>query len=71
MPKRNNTVLKLSHFLYDSRCIETAVREFSDSVEVAVTKDRDATEVSIMDDSDGNILSEFANYVLFLTIQSR
>jgi len=71
MPKRSNAILKLSRSLYDPEAVEAAAREFAESAEIAVSKFADRTEVSIIDGGDDVLLSEFANYALFLTIQSR
>jgi hypothetical protein len=71
MPKRNNGTLKLSHVLYNPEAVDAAVVEFADSAEIAVSRHADRTDVSFVSGEDKTVLSEFANYALFLTIQSR
>ncbi len=71
MQKRNNTVLTFSHSLYDPQSIEFAAGEFAELAEIALVRRKDHTEVSIVNGEDDTVPSEFANYALYLTIQSR
>jgi len=71
MSKENKTSLKFARALYSPESIEIAAREFAESAELAISKNKDYTEVLIAHKGDEDISSEFANYALFLTIQSR
>lgn len=71
MPKENRTTLKLAHSLYDSQSIESALAEFAELAEVAMVKYPTYSEISFANFEDANLPAEFANYVLFLTIQTK
>jgi|GEM_PF-890442 len=71
MPKRSDTILRLPRALYDPRLVEAAATEFAEVAEIAVVRRGNHTEVAIAGTGDGTVPSEFANYALFLTIQSR
>lgn len=71
MSKSNTANLRLSNSLYDFESIKLAVEEFSEISEIHFLKNKKYTEVIFADNEDFNLPFEFANYALFLTIQSK
>ena len=71
MLRKNNMTLKFAKLLYTFDSIEMAADKFSALAEIAIQKNKNYIEVSFANDKDSDIFSEFANYALFLTIQSR
>lgn len=71
MAKVKKTSIKLSHRLYDSQGIKEAGAAFSEVATILVVKGKDYSEVTIENAQDQDMILEFANYALSLTIQAR
>ncbi|NTW27389.1 MAG: hypothetical protein HGA36_03625 [Candidatus Moranbacteria bacterium] len=71
MKRKNSITLKLAHELYDPQSIEMAAGAFEELAEIAIVKNKHHTEIEFLSDEGENVLFEFANYALFLTIQSK
>ncbi len=71
MSKNNTASLRLANSLYGHESIKLAVEEFSEISEIRLLRNKKYTEVIFADNEDLNVLFEFANYALFLTIQSK
>lgn len=71
MARETSARLRFPYSLYTRASIRQAASEFSEAAEVSVAAGKEYGEVTLTGPDAEAVASEFANYVLFLTVQSR
>lgn len=71
MAQETSVKLKFPHSLYTRASIRQAASDFAEVAEIGVAHKAEYGEVTIAGPDARTIASEFSNYVLSLTIQSR